>query len=313
MCRLFFSFRNKSIKPLLKEFLAQSNHKSKNTPAINNDRDDNTHTDGFGIVWKSQDANDWNVYKQPKLYTEDTNLNATLDKIPNNLVIAHIRKRTQGDVSMENTHPFHYDGQVFVQNGSIADFEKHLVQLRSYIVAPLLSKIRGQTDTECLFFMFLSCKNYLDNRAKYVKKNTTRKKRDKLQSTPDFTKEQIASYEKVISHTRLYSSETKHADYINAFAILTGIFREHSIELVANIIYANSSIVLLSRYIFYDKTKYNEKQIPPSLYWNKCRKHGDNGILITSEPLSKYNSMLFPENTVSILDYKKYELTIHKV
>jgi predicted glutamine amidotransferase len=310
MCRLFFSFRNNSVKSLLKEFLAQSNHKSKNTPSINNDRDHNTHTDGFGIAWKPSGATDWTVYKQPKLYTEDTNLDRTLDKIPNNLVIAHIRKKTQGDTSMENTHPFHYDGQVFVQNGSISDFEKHFVQLRSYILTSLLSKIQGQTDTECLFFMFLSCKKYLENRAKYISKNNTRKKRDKLH---DFTKAQIAAYEKVIRHSRLLPSETLHADFINAFTVLTGIFREHSIELVANVIYANSSIVLLSRYIFYDKTKYDKKQIPTSLYWNKCRKHGDKGILITSEPLAKYDSMLFPENTVSILDYKKYDLVVHKV
>jgi predicted glutamine amidotransferase len=310
MCRLFFSFRNKSVKPLLEEFLSQSNHKSKNTPALNNHRDHTNHTDGFGIAWRPPSAKDWTIYKQPKLYTEDANLDAVLDKIPNNLVIAHIRKKTQGDVSMENTHPFHYDGQVFVQNGKIADFEKHSSQLRSYILAPLLSKIRGQTDTECLFFMFLSCKKYLDNRAKYVSKNTTRKKHSK---TVHFTNKQIAAYEKVISNTRLYSSEIKHADYINAFAILTGIFREHSIELVANVIYANSGIVLLSRYIFYEKTKYDEKQIPTSLYWNKCRKNGDNGILITSEPLAKYNSMLFPENTVSVVDYKNYDLVIQKI
>jgi predicted glutamine amidotransferase len=309
MCRLFFSFRNKSVKPLLKAFLAQSNHKTKNTPSLNNHRDHITHTDGFGIAWKDQSSK-WNVYKQPKLYTEDDHLDSVLDSIPNNLVIAHIRKKTQGDTSMENTHPFHYDGQIFAQNGKIADFEKHLPLLKSYIHAPLLSKIRGETDTECLFFMVLSCKKYLEEREKHLRKNTTRKINRK---TAEFSKSQIALYEKVMSHITLQSNETGNYIYINAFTLLVGIFRTHSIELVANIIYANSSIVLFSRYIFYDKTKYNEKQIPTSLYWNKCKTHGDNGILITSEPLSKYDSVLFPENSVAILDYKKYELTIRKI
>jgi predicted glutamine amidotransferase len=309
MCRLFFSFRNKSVKPLLKEFLAQSNHKTKHTPSLNNNRDHITHTDGFGIAWKGQSSG-WKIYKQPKLYTEDTHLDSVLDSIPNNLVIAHIRKKTQGDVSMENTHPFHYDGQIFAQNGKIADFEKHLPLLKSYIHTPLLSKIGGETDTEYLFFMFLSCKKYLEQQTKRLRKNTTRKIQTKM---PEFSKSQVEAYEKVISQITLEPNNTDNSIYINAFTLLVGIFRTHSIELVANVIYANSSIVLFSRYIFYDKRKYNEKQIPTSLYWNKCKTHGDNGILITSEPLSKYDSVLFPENSVAILDYKNYKLTVNKV
>jgi predicted glutamine amidotransferase len=119
-------------------------------------------------------------------------------------------------------------------------------------------------------------------------------------------------YEKIISGISLKPKTHNYHNHINAFSILTAIFREHDIELVANIIYANFNIVLLTRYIHYDKAKYNEKQIPTSLYWNKCKKHGDNGILITSEPLQKYDSVLFPENTITILDYKKYELVISR-
>jgi predicted glutamine amidotransferase len=313
MCRLFFSFRNKSVKPLLEEFLGQSTHKTKNTPNLNNDRP--PITDGFGIAWNNgeQDIERgksvWRIYKQPKLYTEDPNLDSVLDTIPNNLVIAHIRKKTYGNASMENTHPFHYDGQIFVQNGKIGDFNKHIQVLQSYIYRPLLSKIQGETDTEYLFFMFLSCKKYLDQRKReplrYTRKISSKKS--------EFSKSQIALYEKLISHIVLQSNDNVNYGYINAFRLLVGIFKEHSIELSANIIYANSNVVLISRYIFYDKTKYSEKKLPKSLYWNKCKTHGDNGILITSEPLSKYQSVLFPENSVAILDYNKYKLTIQKI
>uniref|UniRef100_A0A6C0HGL5 Glutamine amidotransferase type-2 domain-containing protein n=1 Tax=viral metagenome TaxID=1070528 RepID=A0A6C0HGL5_9ZZZZ len=352
MCRLFFSFRNKSIKPLLEEFLAQSTHGAKYTPNLDNHRDHTTHTDGFGIAWKSQHEKDWEIYKQSKLYTEDDHLDAVLDKVknwgreskrklrehsseklaPNNLVIAHIRKKTKGDIAIENTHPFHYAGQIFAQNGKIADFEKHEKLLRSYILRSLTHEIQGETDTECLFFMFLSCKKYLEHRDRYLRKNNTRKRHSTI---PNFTKAQIKLYEKIISymdmkpvasnHSRRTRSSRKktpssgssltgeNTTDVNAFALLTGIFKKHSIELVANIIYANSEIVLISRYIFYDKANYNEKQIPTSLYWNKCNQYGNSGILITSEPLAKYDSVLFPENTVAILDYKKSELSIHKI
>jgi predicted glutamine amidotransferase len=33
--------------------------------------------------------------------------------------------KTYGNVSTVNTHPFHYDGQIFAQNGKIDDFNKH--------------------------------------------------------------------------------------------------------------------------------------------------------------------------------------------
>lgn len=309
MCRLFFSFRNKSIKPLLKEFLAQSIHKTKNTPTVNNHRDHINHKDGFGIAWKSTGEKDWDVYKQPKLYTEDAKLDSVLNGIQNNLVIAHIRKKTQGNISMENTHPFHYDGQIFAQNGQIVNFEKHFSLLEQYMYPPLLNKTKGETDTEYLFFIFLSCKKYLES----INREPGNYLRKPLTNKSEFFKSQIALYEKIISYIPLQSNEVSNAIYINAFSLLVCIFREHSIELSANIIYANSSIVLFSRYIFYDKTKYNEKQIPASLYWNKCKTHGDNGILITSEPLSQYYSILFPENSIAILDYKKYELAIHKI
>jgi len=355
MCRLFFSFCNKSIKPLLKEFFSQSHHKTKNTPTLDNHRDDKEHTDGFGIAWKPVGGKNWDVYKQSKLYTNDPQLDAVLDSVnsagskvkgvkglfgertSDNLVIAHIRRKTYGNVSTVNTHPFHYDGQIFAQNGKIEDFDKHKPLLQSYILKSLVDKIEGETDTECLFFMFLSCKKYLENRSKYLRNNTTRKKNKKI---PFFTKTQIELYEKIINSDELRSANVSRefprdtswkptkatrssrtssrntdeiATNIYAFAILVGIFREHSIELISNIIYANSKIVLVSRYIFYEKTKYSEKQMSPSLYLNKCKSNVNNGLLITSEPLFKYDSFLFPENTVTVLDYQKNKLDIHKI
>ena len=310
MCRLLFSFRNTSIKPLLADFLTQSTNTEKNTPKLHNHRDYTMHQDGFGIAWKTETAKDWAVYKQPHVYTKDPDLDAVIEDIPNHLVIAHIRKQTHGDVSMENTHPFHYQNQVFVQNGSILDFETHTILLQSYICHSFIHHIKGQTDSECLFFMLLSVIKYLQHRSTYVKKrNATRKKHSKSA----FSKKQIDLYEDIIESFPFSSieQESEYALYIKAFHILISIFKKYDIEIVMNIIYGGNDIVLLSRYIYYNKSKYDEAQIPSSLYWNKCNTHGDKGILITSEPLFKYDSVLMPENTLTIVDYKKYELIIH--
>jgi predicted glutamine amidotransferase len=311
MCRLFFSYNNKEVNPLLQDFLAQSTNTKKNTPNLNNPRDYVMHQDGFGIAWKTETAEDWTVYKQPYIYTKDPDLDAVIDDIPNNLVIAHIRKKTHGDASMENTHPFHYQNQVFVQNGNIKDFEKHAGLLRSYISSPLKQHIKGDTDTECLFFMLLSAIKYLQHRPKYLKilnsTNTTRKRHSKK----DFYKKQIELYEEALQEITVGGRSNDYSLYINAFDILVSIFKKHDIEIVMNIIYGCNNMVLLTRYIYYNKSNYTDAQIPTSLYWNKCNMHGDKGVLITSEPILEYDSILMPENTLTIVDYKKYELIIH--
>jgi predicted glutamine amidotransferase len=336
MCRLFFSYNNKDVKPLLQDFLAQSTNTKKNTPNLNNPRDYIMHQDGFGIAWKTETDKDWTVYKQPYVYTKHPDLDAVIarrpeigtsrgvpglsgdglsskdkEDIPNNLVIAHIRKKTHGDASMENTHPFHYQNQVFVQNGTIEDFEKHAGLLRSYISSPLKQHIKGETDTECLFFMLLSAIKYLQHRAKYLKilnsTNTTRKKHSKK----DFYKKQIELYEDALQEITIGGRSDDYSLYINAFDILIYIFKKHDIEIVMNIIYGCNNLILLSRYIYYNKSNYTDVQIPTSLYWNKCNMHGDKGVLITSEPILEYDSILMPENTLTIVDYKKYELIIH--
>jgi predicted glutamine amidotransferase len=226
MCRLFFSYNNKDVNPLLKDFLAQSTNTEKNTPTLNNPRDYTMHQDGFGIAWKTETAKDWTVYKQPYMYTKDPDLDAVIKDIPNNLVIAHIRKQTHGDVSMENTHPFHYQNQVFVQNGSITDFKKHEDLLRSYISSPLKSHMQGETDTECLFFMLLSAIKYLQHREKYLKilnsKNTTRKRHSKK----DFYKKQIELYEDALRTITVVDLSDDYSLYINAFNILVYIFKK---------------------------------------------------------------------------------------
>jgi predicted glutamine amidotransferase len=310
MCRLFFSFHNKNIEPLLKEFLAQSIHRKKNTPGLQNNKDVDTHTDGFGIAWKAKNTDDWSIYKNPWVYTEDQNINKVISTIPNNIVIAHIRNKTYGDASLENTHPFHYKGHIFAQNGKIDEYEKHAKLLKSYICPHLLDEIRGETDTECLFFMFLSCIIYLENRKTTMCKNKTCKKRSKSVS---FTRTQIVFYKSIMEQLGSSKTSEKYSVYFRAFEMLTHIFKKHKIELVANIVYGNEQIVLITRYIVYEKANHKEKQIPRSLYWNKCSTNHDTGVLITSEPLSHYESMLFPENTVTVVDYKKDELIIRRI
>lgn len=157
MCRLLISFENKNTKQIILDFLKQSNQSKKNTPGMDNPRDQIKHIDGYGLAWVSR--NKWKIYKNPEIYTKDENLSTILDKISKKLVIGHIRKKKYGDSTIENTHPFVFENQIFLQNGSFHDFPKNLSTLKNYIHPKYISEIKGETDTEYLFFLFLSIKD----------------------------------------------------------------------------------------------------------------------------------------------------------
>jgi glutamine amidotransferase len=72
------------------------------------------------------------------------------------LVIGHVRHATVGALRTENTHPFRYRQWVFAQTGTILDFDRIRDRLAASIPDFLRSGIRGDTDAEVLFHVFLS-------------------------------------------------------------------------------------------------------------------------------------------------------------
>jgi glutamine amidotransferase len=72
------------------------------------------------------------------------------------LLVGHVRHATVGALRTENTHPFRYRQWLFAQTGTVPEFE----QVRERIVASvpdfLRGGIRGETDAEVVFHVFLS-------------------------------------------------------------------------------------------------------------------------------------------------------------
>jgi predicted glutamine amidotransferase len=148
------------------------------------------------------------------------------------IVIGHIRLATDSKSTYENTHPFLYQNQLFLQNGYIANFAEHKNELVKCVDASLLKHVKGDTDTELLFFMFL----------------TIKKRREKNHKT-------VTSLQ-----------ETKIL--VESIRELFRIFEDKNIEISANLIYAEERYIVITRYITYDKSKYKKEQIPPSLYYD---------------------------------------------
>jgi predicted glutamine amidotransferase len=114
------------------------------------------HRDGWGIAAFEPPPTSavaaehgWRVRKSVACAAEDQDFRR-LAVAPGEVVISHIRRRTVGAVSLENTHPFRSGRWVFAHNGTIHERD----YLRSSTSARRLAEVRGHTDSE-LFFAYL--------------------------------------------------------------------------------------------------------------------------------------------------------------
>lgn len=157
MCRIFYSLNQSNTESKIHRFLKQSDHLEKNTPGLNSASDHHTHPDGFGLAGLSRGK--WEVYKSPRLYREMANLDEIVSRMAtHSLVIGHIRKMDSrySRAQKENTHPFYYRNHVFMHNGYLRDYAVHGAALRRHIPADLRAHIKGDTDSEMMFYLFLS-------------------------------------------------------------------------------------------------------------------------------------------------------------
>jgi glutamine amidotransferase len=72
------------------------------------------------------------------------------------LLLAHVRNATVGALRTENTHPFRYRQWLFAMTGTLPSFEAIRERLSASVPQFLRSSIRGETDAEILFYVFLS-------------------------------------------------------------------------------------------------------------------------------------------------------------
>ena len=72
------------------------------------------------------------------------------------ILVAHVRVGTVGAARSENTHPFRYRQWLFAQTGTINTFSTLRGRLTDSLPQFLLRDVRGETDAELLFHLFLS-------------------------------------------------------------------------------------------------------------------------------------------------------------
>ena len=156
MCRFLAYFGNE--KSLLSDLLekpsnsliAQSRHAKicRHGFSVN--------ADGFGFAWYDRDIEDNpGLFRSIQPAWNNNNFRNITRKIKSSCFLAHVRALTVGDVTKNNSHPFCYKNYSFVHNGTINNFQEMRLDIANEIGNSLFNNIKGQTDSEHLFFLIM--------------------------------------------------------------------------------------------------------------------------------------------------------------
>lgn len=111
------------------------------------------HPDGWGIaIHEGQREVSWALHKGIQRADLDHRFHEVAGRSRGRVLVSHIRQKTVGPTSIENTHPFERDGWIFAHNGTV----KQQTYLRERISASRTAQITGDTDSEALFSFFLT-------------------------------------------------------------------------------------------------------------------------------------------------------------
>lgn len=201
MCR-FFIYKGKMIN--LNVLFEQNNSILKQsihipfTPFVNeiNNRDHEVNGDGFGICWEKNKK--IYFYKSSRPPWNDINIINLSKYIESNLFLCHIRAikpfSNSSCVHEYNCHPFIYNHFSWMHNGDIKNKSALCKYLYENCDLDLLKNIKGNTDSEYCFYIFLSLldKDILSNKKKLTQQMFKNKMIDTINIIIKITQEVIS-------------------------------------------------------------------------------------------------------------------------
>jgi glutamine amidotransferase len=114
-----------------------------------------TNGDGFGIGWYDA-MPEPGVFRSIEPAWNDQNLREVAGHITSPLFFAHIRAAIGSAVQQTNCHPFRHGRWLFMHNGFIAELATVKRDLVLAVDESLYPEIKGQADTEILFYLALT-------------------------------------------------------------------------------------------------------------------------------------------------------------
>lgn len=144
MCRLF-GFRSIIPSQVHRSLLAAENALGVQS---------NDHPDGWGVAFYVDGSP--HVTRSPLTAVGDALFHRLSGAVSSQTVLAHVRRATRGEKTVFNCHPFQHGRWVFAHNGDITHFDSKREALLAEVSPQLRRFILGDTDSEVLFFIFLT-------------------------------------------------------------------------------------------------------------------------------------------------------------
>jgi predicted glutamine amidotransferase len=114
-----------------------------------------TNGDGFGVGWYGAPSTP-GVFHSTEPAWNDQNLRELAAHVTSPLFFTHIRAAIGSAVQQTNCHPFRHGRWLFMHNGFIDGFATIKRDLVLAVDESLYPEIKGQTDTEVLFYLALT-------------------------------------------------------------------------------------------------------------------------------------------------------------
>ena len=112
------------------------------------------HPDGWGVGWYEGGAP--RVIRSLTPAHGDVDFERLSHFVTAQTVVAHVRKASVGRVAPENTHPFERGPWLFAHNGTLPDWDRVRGPVEEQIDPALRAGLRGETDSERCFLLFLT-------------------------------------------------------------------------------------------------------------------------------------------------------------
>lgn len=121
------------------------------------EREEPLNGDGFGLGWYAPRlSTEPAVFHSVSPAWNNRNLRSIAQVVASPCVLAHVRAATEGsEVHEANCHPFNFGRHLLMHNGSIGAFKRVRRRLVTDLSDEAYSVIRGSTDTEYLFAVFV--------------------------------------------------------------------------------------------------------------------------------------------------------------
>lgn len=145
MCRLF-GFRSNVPARVHHSLVAEKNSLRKQSLE---------HKDGWGIAYYGDDPAPQVAHGLGAAHA-DPEFERISNLVSSHAVIAHVRLASVGHVHLRNAHPFLFERWAFCHNGTLRHFDEHRAAFEAEIAPRFRTHLRGDTDSERCFFIFLT-------------------------------------------------------------------------------------------------------------------------------------------------------------